>query len=65
MFDEEFGVWIFHQKFVNKSIVLDNQFGEKVLMDCKERAADILLNKNILIKSASGTCDCGVCDCFF
>lgn len=66
MFDEEFGMWIFNQRFVNKSTVSDNQFGEEVLIDCKERAADILLNKNIqLIESASGTCDCEVCNCFF
>ena len=66
MFDEESGRWIFHQRCVSKSLVSDNQFGEKLLMDRKKRAADILLNKDIqLIPSASGTCDCGVCDFFF
>ena len=51
---------------VSKAIVSDNPCGEKLLIDCKKRAADILQNEDIqLIPSASGTCDCGVCNCFF
>ena len=57
MFEEESGRWISHQRWLSKSIVSDNQFGKKLLTDCKKRVAHILLNKVIqLIPSASGTC---------
>ena len=66
MLDELSATCIFHQRCVSKSLASDNQFGEKCLMDCEKRAADLLLNEGIKsIPGANGARDYWVYDSFF